>query len=165
MTLTMEAPLITQSGGDGESRPIRGFPSESDSKSSPGEAEVGKARLFSMSLSGGPAERITLLGIVLASLGEIPFEKTARILNTKPDHLTRWMHGTDAIPGRAAERWELVAAITRNLSFVLKPDAFDRWFETRVPDLGNKTPLQLIQAGKARRVVELTESYLDKSFA
>lgn len=165
MTLTMDAPIATQAWVDDESRHVKSSPPESDSKSNPGKDEVGKARSFSKSLSGGPAQRITLLGIVLASLAETPFETTAELLGTKPDHLTRWMHGTETIPGRTAERWEIVAAITRNLAHVLRPDAYDRWFHTQVPDLGNKTPLQMIQAGKAKKVVDLTESYLDKSFS
>ncbi|MGK2855388.1 MAG: antitoxin Xre/MbcA/ParS toxin-binding domain-containing protein [Microbacteriaceae bacterium] len=130
-----------------------------------GGEDLKKTRKFEQSLGDLPSQRITLLGILLAQLQNVSFQDVSTLLGVKEAQLVRFMQGAANIPDRKADQWQLIADILQDLAQILRSDAIGRWLNTQVPDLGGKTPLQMVSAGKANRVAALTRSYLDGSFS
>lgn len=110
-------------------------------------------------------KRTALLGIVLAELESVPFELISILLEIKQDRLVKMMHGDIQLQGKFDLRGEALVEIARNLHRVIEADATTRWLNTAIPDLDGKTPLDMIDRGGIQRVVDLTRSYLDPSFA
>jgi uncharacterized protein (DUF2384 family) len=110
-------------------------------------------------------QRVALLGVVMAELHDVPFEQKASILGVSARQLERMIHGDAPIPEKNANRWEVLAEILINLHRVLRPEATNRWLNTPIPDLGTRTPLEVIRRNDAGAVLEVTRSYLDTSFS
>jgi hypothetical protein len=169
MSMTIETPRVTESELEEQRSAVPRIEIRehigSDNQSLLNEQELLKARNFQQSLGYAPAQRITLLGIVLASLEGVTFERAAGLLGVKPHVLERLMHGTDPIPARYSERWTELEELVRNLRRVVRTESIGDWFDGPVPALDGKTPMKLIERGKIRPVLEVTRSYLDPSFA
>ncbi len=111
------------------------------------------------------AQRLALLGIVLAALPGVEFADTCVLARaSKPERLERMIHGEEQMTTRVAEQLEAVYRMLANLHRVLKPEATSQWLHTEIPTLGSMTPIDLIDRGRLDEVVRLTQSYLDPSF-
>ena len=169
MSVTIETPRVTESELEEQRSSVPKIEFRdyiaSANQSRLNEQDLLKARNFRESLRDAPAQRITLLGIVLASLEGVTFERTAALLGVKPRILERLIHGVDPIPAKYTERWTGIEEIIRNLKRVVRTDSVGEWFDKSVPALGGKTSMQMIDRGKIQPVLEVTRSYLDSSFA
>lgn len=124
-----------------------------------------RAKRFLENSSKDARDRLILLGILLADLQELPEGTVNKLLDVKPQRLTSFVHGEATVPATTASRWKVLAEIIRNIHNILQRDAVDQWLHTEIRSLGGKTPLALIERGKAETVLTLTKSYLDPSFA
>jgi hypothetical protein len=139
-------------------------PLESESVVNLEERDLVRANKFRDNFSKNALDRLILLGILLADLREVPEETVVRLLDVNPQRLVSFVHGEATVPATTASRWKVLAEIVRNIHNVLRPDAVEQWLRTEIRDLGGKTPLALIEKGKAEAVLQLTKSYLDPSF-
>lgn len=151
--------------GDNPVRALDAPGQRSDAVPRPGADTLERARRLRSQWGGESAERVALLGILLARLTEVPFEDTAELLDVRPSRLEKFMHGEEQIPVRAGERWKLIAEVLEDLQAVLKPRATGRWLRTSIPALQGRTPLETIKRGRMAEVRALTASYRDEAFA
>jgi hypothetical protein len=56
------------------------------------------------------------------------------------------------------------AEILANMRRVVTQEGFNRWVETPLPRLGDRTPVAAMLDGDIERVRDLTRSYLETSF-
>jgi hypothetical protein len=136
--------------------------SEVEGELSPETAE--KARRMRGQFRGEGVQRTALLGVLLARLEGVPFDGTATLLNVRERRLEKLMHGEESIPRSFEGRWESLARILEDLHAVLRPQATWKWFNTRIPELDNRTPFEAIKKGRLDAVSAVAHSYRDPSF-
>jgi hypothetical protein len=64
----------------------------------------------------------------------------------------------------AARTHRLPPEVAEPLAGVLKEDRFDLWANTRIRNLGNRTPYEALDDGDLDAVLELVRGYRDPSF-
>lgn len=109
-------------------------------------------------------KRIALLGILLAETEAVSFGDLAQILLVKEKVLESYIHGESLITNKVEERAAKLIAIFRNLQSVLRKSAATKWLNTAIPRFENRTPMDELTAGNTRKVLLLTESYLNEDF-
>jgi uncharacterized protein (DUF2384 family) len=57
-----------------------------------------------------------------------------------------------------------LAAVSQQLEKVMKPEAAAAWLHEPNADLGNMRPLDLVEQGRAREVLDLIEAIADGVF-
>lgn len=140
-------------------------PAQSEPQPAVGDDVLMKAQRYSKQTGEKTAQRIALLGLLLAELEAVDFDDIALLLDVKTKPLQKMMHGEQQVPSGREARWEALAEVLHNLHRVLRASATGRWLHTSIPDLEGRTPLEAISRGQISRVVALTRSYLDPSFS
>lgn len=152
-------------GAHQPSRHLRLIHGGSQARPDLSEEDLQRAHKLGKQSSVSSAQRIAVLGLVLAKLANVPFDRAALLFGVKPHRLEQMLHGEMSIPGNYGDRWQSLLQIFMNLERVLDPAATNDWLDTAVPDLGGRTPLQAVQRNDIERVVAVTESYLDPNFS
>jgi hypothetical protein len=142
---------------------IRG-PRKSDAASVLDPVASERAKRLKSQLGGEADQRTVLLGLILASLREVPISDAAAMLDLREERLIKMIHGEEAIPAKFSRRWLQVAEVLRLLAKTLQPDATARWLHTAVPAFEQRTPIQMMERGKTDAVLSIVRSYLDPSF-
>jgi putative toxin-antitoxin system antitoxin component (TIGR02293 family) len=88
----------------------------------------------------------------------------ARVLNTNPRTVSRWLQRASAPrPDARARLLELLAVLDR-LSEVLKPQAAHDWLFTPNPFLDHRKPVELLRSGDARPVLGAIDAMTEGVF-
>lgn len=77
----------------------------------------------------------------------------ARILETNPRTVSRWLHREASPRPEARERVLELLAVLENLSGVLRPQPAHDWLFTPSPQLDHHKPVDLLRQGEYRRVL------------
>jgi hypothetical protein len=169
MTLMDERALVHAGTGpmvgDDPVRALEAPTPPSSVKAEAGPETLDRARRMRSQFGPESAERVALLGILLARLEDVPFEDVAKLLDVKAPRLTKLMHGEEQVPARAADRWRILAEALEDLQAVLKPRATGRWLRTNIPALHGRTPLDVVSRGGLKAVRELAASYRSEAFS
>lgn len=88
----------------------------------------------------------------------------ARVLETNPRTVARWMKDVSTPRREARERLLEVIAVLERLSGVLRPEAAHDWLFTPNPDLDNHKPVELLQRGDFRTVLGITDALAEGVF-
>lgn len=115
-------------------------------------------------MDAGAAERVALLGLLLAELDATPFEAVSTLLGVKATRLEKMMHGTEKVPLSVVDRWEVLAELLANLHTVIQASATWRWLNAEIDALGGRTPLETIRSGEVSAVLDVTRAYREPSF-
>ena len=79
----------------------------------------------------------------------------ATVCQVRPQAVQRWLK-RDARPrGRAADRLREFQAVVTAATTVIQPAAAGRWLRRPNPGLGGDSPLEVVAAGEAERVLYL----------
>lgn len=108
--------------------------------------------------------RIAALGYVLAHLPGITDDEAAKIIGVKLPQLRRYMHGEIYVPQSKMSRLLQLTSLLNTLHLVLEPEATARWLRSEIPALGGRTPLEALDKGRIRDLLDLVQSYTDPSF-
>lgn len=103
----------------------------------------------------------------LESAGEgVGFDQSdfARVLETSPRTVSRWLHRETAPRAEARERLLEVLYVFDQLSRVLKPEAAHDWLLTPNEMLSHDKPIDLLTAGEYRRVLGVVEALAEGVF-
>lgn len=88
----------------------------------------------------------------------------ARVLDTNPRTVGRWLRN-EATPRPASrERLLEIVAVLERLSTTLAPDAAHDWLFTPNPLLDHYKPVDLLHAGEFRRVLALIDTLAEGVF-
>jgi putative toxin-antitoxin system antitoxin component (TIGR02293 family) len=88
----------------------------------------------------------------------------ARVLETSPRTVSRWLHRETAPRAEARERLLEILYVFDQLSRVLKPEAAHDWLLTPNEMLGHDKPVDLLAAGEYRRVLGVVEALAEGVF-
>lgn len=91
-------------------------------------------------------------------------EDVARVVGSSARTVARWATGANAPRGAARQRLLDLAAVSQQLEKVMKPEAAAAWLHEPNADLGNMRPLDLVEQGRAREVLDLIEAIADGVF-
>jgi DNA-binding transcriptional regulator YiaG len=95
------------------------------------------------------------LDLLQADLG-LSAQDLATILGISLRTLGRWRSGMYILPqGETRKRLEDLLALRQRVHETVREDATREWLNTRRSYLGNLTPVEVIRAGRADRVLEL----------
>jgi putative toxin-antitoxin system antitoxin component (TIGR02293 family) len=103
----------------------------------------------------------------LESAGEgVSFDQSdfARVLETTPRTVSRWLHRETAPRAEARERLLEVLYVFDRLSRVLKPEAAHDWLYAPNEMLDHSKPTDLLAAGDYRRVLGAVEALAEGVF-
>lgn len=106
------------------------------------------------------AERLNLI----RGATSLSREDIARVVGATSRTVARWAAGTNAPQGVARQRLLDLAAVSQQLEKVMKPDAASAWLHQPNSELDNMRPLDLIEQGRAREVLDLIEAIADGVF-
>jgi putative toxin-antitoxin system antitoxin component (TIGR02293 family) len=90
--------------------------------------------------------------------------EVARVLETSPRTVSRWLHRETAPRPEHRERLLEVLYVFDQLSRVLKPQAAHDWLFTPSEMLGHEKPIELLAAGEYRRVLGVVEALAEGVF-
>lgn len=88
-------------------------------------------------------------------------EDVARVVGSTTRTVARWAAGQNAPRGSARQRLLDLAAISQQLEKVMKPEAAAAWLHEPNAELGNMRPLDLVEQGRTREVLDLIEAIAD----
>jgi putative toxin-antitoxin system antitoxin component (TIGR02293 family) len=96
----------------------------------------------------------------------VSFDQTdfARVLQTTPRTVSRWLHRETAPRGDARERLLEVLYVLDQLSRVLKAEAAHDWLLTPNEMLAHDKPIDLLTGGEYRRVLGAVEALAEGVF-
>lgn len=99
--------------------------------------------------------------------GQIELEQAdlARMLETNPRTVARWLSRESAPRPDARERLLEVIAVLEQLSGVLAPEPAHDWLFTPNPSLDHHKPVELLRAGEFRRVLGAIDAMAEGVFA
>lgn len=92
-------------------------------------------------------------------------EDVAKVVGSKSRTVARWAAGENVPRGTARQRLLDLAAVSQQLEKVMKPEAASAWLHQPNSELDNMRPLDLIEQGRAREVLDLIEAIADGVFA
>lgn len=97
---------------------------------------------------------------------EVSFDQSdlARVLDTTPRTVSRWLHRETAPRPDARERLLEVLYVFGRLSKVLRPEAARDWLLTPNEMLDHGKPIDLLTAGEYRRVLGAVEALAEGVF-
>jgi uncharacterized protein (DUF2384 family) len=90
--------------------------------------------------------------------------RVADLLGVDPAQLTRWRRGQGIDPDNA-ERLDLLELVMSSLLRLYEPPAAASWLVGLNPQLGDRRPIDLIRAGRAREVIAAIAAERAASFA
>jgi uncharacterized protein (DUF2384 family) len=105
------------------------------------------------------AEKVTALSRDLGSQ-----RRLADLLGVSAAQITRWRRGA-GIDLLNAERVDLLELVMSSLLRLYEPSAAEQWLLGLNPHLGDRRPIDLIRAGRARDVLDALASERSGSFA
>lgn len=88
----------------------------------------------------------------------------ARVLETTPRTVSRWLHGQTTPRGEARERVLEILHVFDQLSRVLRPAAAHDWLLAPNALLDHEKPIDLLRAGEYRRVLGAIEALAEGVF-
>jgi len=88
----------------------------------------------------------------------------ADLLGVSRSQVTRWLQGSGIDPLNA-ERIDLLELVWANLLRLYEPDAARAWLLGLNPNLGDRWPIDLIQAGRAEELMRAIRAERVDSFA
>jgi transcriptional regulator with XRE-family HTH domain len=88
----------------------------------------------------------------------------ARVLETTPRTVSRWIHGQTTPRGKARERILEILHVFDQLSRVLQPAAAHDWLLTPNALLDHEKPIELLRAGEYRKVLGAVEALAEGVF-
>lgn len=88
----------------------------------------------------------------------------ARVLETTPRTVSRWLHRETAPRPDARERLLEILYVFDRLSKVLRPEAARDWLLTPNEMLDHEKPIELLAAGEYRRVLGAVEALAEGVF-
>ncbi len=88
----------------------------------------------------------------------------ARVLETTPRTVSRWIHGKTTPRGEARERVLEILHVFDQLSRVLRPAAAHDWLLTPNELLDHEKPIALLRTGEYRRVLGAVEALAEGVF-
>jgi putative toxin-antitoxin system antitoxin component (TIGR02293 family) len=88
----------------------------------------------------------------------------ARLLETTPRTVSRWLHREAAPRGDSRERLLEVVYVLDRLARVLRPEAAHDWLLTPNQLLDHDKPIDLLAAGQYRRVLGAVEALAEGVF-
>jgi len=105
------------------------------------------------------AEKVTALSTDLRSA-----RRLAELLDVSPAQVSRWRRG-QGIDIVNAERVDLLEMVMSSLLRIHPGDAAEAWLVGLNPHLGERRPIDLIRAGRAREVIGALAAERGGSFA
>lgn len=78
----------------------------------------------------------------------------ADVSDTDPRSLARWQTQQTALRGEVEERGPELQAVVDLARTVIRSDAVKLWLRSPNPDLGDRTPLEVIAAGEHQRAID-----------
>jgi transcriptional regulator with XRE-family HTH domain len=105
------------------------------------------------------AEKVTALSHDLRSA-----RRLAELLGVSPAQVSRWRRG-QGIDLVNAERVDLLELVMSSLLRIHPPEAAEAWLVGLNPQLGDRRPIDLIRAGRAREVIGAIAAERGGSFA
>ena len=110
-------------------------------------------------------ERAMALSYLTARLEGLRFDEVSVLIGTSSKRLAAFLHGTESVPKSMEDRIRLLDELLRNLHRVLEPRATGQWFRTRIPALGDVTPIEALRnKSRLQEITAVTESYLDTDY-
>lgn len=88
-------------------------------------------------------------------------EEVAKVVGSSARTVARWAAGDNAPRGVSRQRLLDLAAVSQQVSKVMTPEAAAAWLHEPNAELGNMRPLDLIEQGRAREVLDLIEAIAD----
>jgi putative toxin-antitoxin system antitoxin component (TIGR02293 family) len=88
----------------------------------------------------------------------------ARVLQTNPRTVSRWLQRETAPRADARERLLELIAVLERLSIVLRPQAAHDWLFTPNPLLEHYKPVELLNRGDSRRVLGAIDAFAEGVF-
>jgi putative toxin-antitoxin system antitoxin component (TIGR02293 family) len=88
----------------------------------------------------------------------------ARVLDTNPRTVSRWLSRQASPRPDARERLLELIAVLERLSGVLRPDAAHDWLLTPNPSLEHHKPVELLREGKFRQVLGCIDAMAEGVF-
>ncbi|WP_125568777.1 hypothetical protein [Nocardioides baekrokdamisoli] len=110
---------------------------------------------------------LALLGLVVGQLASVESETLYKLLDVKPAHLERLVHGRTSIPKTVAAKWKPLADVLAQVRLVLEDEYLETWLRTPTPDLQGNTPLKCLTGNSRDRakVAALAEHFSQTSFS
>lgn len=98
--------------------------------------------------------------------GQIELDQSdvARMLETNPRTVSRWLSRETSPRPDARERLLELIAVLEQLSGVLRPEAAHDWLFTPNPALDHYKPVELLRAGEFRRVLGAIDAMAEGVF-
>lgn len=98
--------------------------------------------------------------------GQIELDQSdvARMLETNPRTVSRWLSRETSPRPDARERLLELIAVLEQLSGVLRPEAARDWLFTPNPALDHYKPVELLRAGEFRRVLGAIDAMAEGVF-
>jgi putative toxin-antitoxin system antitoxin component (TIGR02293 family) len=95
---------------------------------------------------------------------ELDHSDIARVVDTNPRTVSRWLHREAAPRPDARERLLELIAVLEQLSAVMKPPAAHDWLFTPNPLLTHHKPVELLRQGEYRRVLGAIDALAEGVF-
>ncbi len=90
--------------------------------------------------------------------------RLAAALDVSPARVSRWIGGQGIDPDNAA-RVDVLELVMASLLRLYAPEAAERWLAGVNPHLGDRRPIDLVRAGRARELLAAVEQEQAGSFA
>lgn len=91
-------------------------------------------------------------------------EDVAKVVGSSSRTVARWAAGQNVPRGNQRQRLLDLAAVSHQLQKTMKPDAAAAWLHEPNPELGNMRPLDLVEQGRVRDVLDLIDAIADGVF-
>jgi uncharacterized protein (DUF2384 family) len=88
----------------------------------------------------------------------------AELMGVSPAQVTRWRRG-QGIDEANAQRVDLLELVMSSLLRLYAPDAAEAWLHGLNPNLGDRRPIDLVRAGRARELLDAIAQERAGSFA
>jgi putative toxin-antitoxin system antitoxin component (TIGR02293 family) len=111
-----------------------------------------------------PADLVERLGQVSARVA-LDQADLARVLETNPRTVARWLHREASPRPDARERLLELIAVLEQLSGVLQPAAAHDWLFSPNPQLDHHKPVELLRDGRYRQVLGAIDAMAEGVFA
>ena len=95
---------------------------------------------------------------------ELDQSDLARLLETNPRTVSRWLSRETSPRPEARERLLELIAVLEQLSGVLKPEPAHDWLFTPNPSLDHHKPVDLLRAGQFRRILGAIDAMAEGVF-
>lgn len=110
---------------------------------------------------------LALLGLVVGQLASVETETVYKLLEVKPAHLVRLVHGRASVPKTVAAKWKPLADVLSQVRLILEDEYLETWLTTPTPDLQGNSPLKYLTGNSRDRakVAALVERFSQTSFS